>query len=63
MGFAVAGKVQESTLQRTRCQHAQVYGLRVNIVLNKKKDPMHDTTNIGSCDCGVRFWFVVPRFF
>ena len=28
--------------------------LRVNIVLNNKEDPVHDTTNTCSCDCGVR---------
>ena len=27
----------------------------MNIVLNNKDDPMHDTTNTCSCDCGVRF--------
>ena len=35
--------------------------MRVNTVLNNKEDPMHDTTNTSSCDCGVRSWFVVPR--
>ena len=28
--------------------------LRANIVLNNKEDPMHETTNTCSCDCGVR---------
>ena len=28
--------------------------LRVKIVLNNKEDPMHDSTNTCSCDCGVR---------
>ena len=28
--------------------------LRVNVVLNNKVDPMHDTTNTCSCDGGVR---------
>ena len=28
--------------------------LRVNVVLNNKEAPMHDTTNTCSCDWGVR---------
>ena len=42
-----------SSLKPTRTSLAPL-PLRVNIVLNNKEAPMHDTTNTCSCDCGVR---------
>ena len=54
--------MSSSRRQETHAKKDKQKKLRVNIVLNNKDDPMDDTTNTCSCDCGVRSQFIVPRF-